>query len=62
MGRVEGGASLGPKWDEWNGVHHLVLGWDEWIDRGTSFSPRMGRVDRDTEKIPLWLGGDMFYL
>ena len=48
MGRVEGGASLGPKWDEWKGVHHLVLGWDEWIDRGTSFSPRMGRVDRDT--------------
>ena len=27
---MEGGASFGPKWDEWNGVHYLILGWDEW--------------------------------
>ena len=45
---MEGGASFSLGMGEWNGVHHLVLGWDEWIGIH--------------EKIPLWLGGDMFNL
>ena len=32
MGQVDRGSSFGPEWDEWKGVHHLVLngtsGWE----------------------------------
>ena len=42
MGRVEGGASFVSRMRRVEGGASFSLGMDEWIDRGTSFSPRVG--------------------